>query len=99
MDDPMNVVQITESLQHRVSDETDDVDIDCANLPADGIEGAFVHELHAYADVGFGQKGAKAGDDVLRVTVMQYLQLSKDLLSNRRLCVNHNDLIEETTCL
>ena len=94
MDDPMNIIQITQPLQHRVSDETDDIDIDCTNLPAYSVEGAFVHELHAYADVRISQKGSEAGNDVLRVTVVQDLQFSKNLFSNRRLGINHNDLVE-----
>ena len=98
MNDPMNIIQITQPLQHRVSDETDDIDIYCANLPAYSVEGALVHELHAYTDVRISQKGAEAGNDVLRVTVMQDLQFSKNLLSNRRLGINHNDLVVENVC-
>jgi hypothetical protein len=81
MNNPMRVIQITQALQHRVSDETDDTDIDCARLPANSIEGTFVHELHADADVRLRQKGPEAGNDILRLAIMQDLQFSKDLFS------------------
>jgi hypothetical protein len=48
-----------------VSDETDDIDINCTKISVNIIKGAFVHELHANADVRFGQKGTEAGNDVL----------------------------------
>lgn len=61
----MNIIQITQPFQNRMSNQTHDINIDLPDLPADIIKGALVHELHAYADVGFGQERSKAGDDVL----------------------------------
>src|SRR5260221_11780444 len=56
VNNPVYIIEIAQPLKHRVSDETDDINIDCTNPPANVIKGTFVHELHAYADVRVGQK-------------------------------------------
>ena len=92
VDNPMHVVQVCEALQHRVCDFTDHLNVDRPDFLVNAIQGALVHELHAYADVGVRDKRAVEGDNVLRVTVVHDLQFAKDLLPYRWLRVDEDDL-------
>ncbi len=92
MYDPVSVVEVGEAFEYSMCNLGDDLDIDWADTFINSIEGALVHELHADANVRIGQKRAEERDDVFRVTVVHDLQLPQDLLANRRLRVNEDDL-------
>lgn len=76
VNDTMNVVEVSKSLEDGVRDLGDDLNIDGADAFIDPIEGTLVHELHADANVGIRQECAVERDDVSRVTVVHDLQFA-----------------------
>jgi hypothetical protein len=46
-------------------DKTNHSNINRSNHFAYAVKGAFVHELHANADIGLSQEGPETGNDVL----------------------------------
>lgn len=92
MDDAMDIIQIRQAFQHGESDLTDNINVDSANLLVDTIQGALVHEFHAYADVGICEECPVERDDVFRMAVVHYLEFAKDLLADSGLSVDKDDL-------
>ena len=73
MNDTVNVIEVSESLEHRICDLSDHLNINGAYLFVNPIKGSLVHELHTDADVRIRQKRAVEGNDVFRVTVVHDL--------------------------
>jgi hypothetical protein len=92
MDDPVDIIQVAQPLEHGHGDLADDLDVDGANALVYRVERALVHELHANADVRLGKVCAVRGDDVRRVAVVHDLQLEEDLLPFRWLRVDQHNL-------
>lgn len=88
----MNIIEICESLQHGMSDQAHDVDIDRPYLLVDRVERAFIHKLKANTDVGFGQESTITRDDIFGVAFMHDLELTQNLLLHGRLRVDKDNL-------
>lgn len=73
MNDLVHVIQVQQPLQHASRHHRYDIDIDRAYLLVDTVERAFVHELHADADVRLCEEGPVRGDDKGRVAVVHNL--------------------------
>ena len=92
MDDTVNVVEVSESFEHGMGDLGNDLYVDWADAFVNPIKGTLIHELHADANIGVRQERAVERNDVFRVTVVHDLQLAQDLLTDRRLRVDEDDL-------
>ena len=73
MDNSVNIIEIHQSFQYRMSHHADDINVNRSNAFVDHIKGAFIHKLHADTDIRFGEERTKTRYDVLRVTVMHDL--------------------------
>lgn len=82
MNDAMDVVKIGEAFQHCQRDHSNHVNVDGSNLFVDSIQRAFVHKLHANADVRVGEICPPKGDNVLGMTVVHDLEFTKDLFAD-----------------
>ena len=98
MDDTVNVIEVCEAFEDSKCDLGYDLDIDRAYPLVDTVERTLVHKLHANADVGIGQERAVKRDDILRMTIMHYLQLAEDLLAHGWLSVDEDDLSKMSAC-
>ena len=91
----MNVVEVSESLEHGMRDFGNDLDIDGTDSLINPIKGTLVHELHAVANIGIRQERAVERDDISGVTVVHNLQFAQDLFANRGLRVDEDNLARE----
>ena len=92
MNDPVDIIQVCEALQHRQCNLRHNIYVNSPNLLVYPVERALVHALHANADVGIRDERAVEGDDVLRIAIVHDLQLAQDLLAHRRLRVDEDNL-------
>lgn len=92
MNDPVNIVEVGQTLQDRERNSGHDINIDGADALVDTVQGAFVTELHAYAYVRIRKECAVEGDDIVGVAIVHDLEFPKDLFSHRWLRINQNNL-------
>jgi hypothetical protein len=92
MDDAVDIIQICETLQDSQCHLANDFDVDWAHLLVNAVQGAFIHELHANANVRIGYKCAIERYNAVRMTIVHDLYFSQYLFSDRRFCINENDL-------
>ena len=90
----MNVIQVSESLQHCQRYFAHNIDINGPDLLVDSIQRALVHEFHTNADIGVGYECAVEGDDIVGVAVMHDLEFAEDLFPHGGLSVDQDNLAE-----
>jgi len=73
VNDPMNIVQVRQPLQHGQCDLPYDIDVNGTNLLVNPVQRSLIHELHADADIGIRDERAVERDDVRRITVVHDL--------------------------
>jgi hypothetical protein len=64
VNDAVNIIEISESLEHGMRNPGDNLDVDRTNALIDPIKGTLVHELHADANVRIGQERAVERYDI-----------------------------------
>ena len=92
MNDPMNIIQVSQPFQHTQRDLPYDIDINRSNLLVNAVQRSPIHILHANANVGIRDERAVEGNDIWRMAVVHYLEFSQDLFPYRRLGVDQHDL-------
>ena len=58
MNDPVNIVQVCQPLQHGQRDLPYDIDVNGTNLLVNPVQRSLIHELHADADIGIPDERA-----------------------------------------
>lgn len=94
MDDAVHLVQIGQALHHRHHNLAAYINVNRAVLRVDGIERASVHVLHTHVNVDVAQTRPVKADNVLRLTLVQDLQFTEDLLAHFGLGVDEHNLYE-----
>lgn len=79
VNDPMNIVQVRQPLQHSQGDFPHDINVDGSNLLVNPVQRSLIHKFHANANVGVRDERAVERNDVRRVAVVHDLQLPQDL--------------------
>ena len=92
VNDPMNIVQVRQPLQHSQGDLPHNVNVDGSNPPTNPVQRSLIHKLHADVNVGIRVERAAERNGVRGIVVLHDLQFSQDLLPHRRFCVDQHDL-------
>ena len=91
VNDPMDIVQVHQPLQHGQRDIPHDVDVDGSNLLVNPVQRALVHKFHVNAGVGIRDERAVKRNDVRRIAIVHDLKFPQDLFPHRRFCVDQHD--------